>query len=274
MTSTSSLAPNPPRAFGALLRRRRTERGLSQLELSHACRISTRHLSFLEAGRARPSRDMILHLAEGLLLSFAARNELLHAGGFAPAYTASPLESEALAPFLEALRETMTRHSPYPALICDRRWRLLEANPSALFLFGQLQSGRSEMNLIRLLTDAPDAADRVANLPDVLAELSARIRLEMLSAGSDDELEDLARRLETAQARHPRPPASLRSPLTPLILNTPSGQLSLMSLIAHFGTGEDVTIRDLRLELFFPTDEASREAFQAFSGQSDHPMNP
>ena len=265
MTSKSRLAPNVSSAFGALLRRRRTERGLSQLELSHVCRISTLHLSFLEAGRARPSREMILHLADGLFLSFAAQNELLHAGGFTPAYPASPLESAALAPFLEALRETMRRHSPNPALICDRRWRLLEANASARYLFEQLQSGREENNLIRLLTDSPEAAERVANLPDVLAELSARIRLELLGAGGDEELEDLAQRLEIALAQHPRPPISLRSPLTPLILNAPSGKLSLMSLIAHFGTGEDVTVRDLRLELFFPTDDATREAFLAFA---------
>lgn len=272
MTSKSRLIPPDPGPFGSLLRRRRTERGLSQLELSHLCRISTRHLSFLEAGRARPSREMILHLADGLLLSFAAQNELLHAGGFAPAYPVSPLDSAVLAPFLEALRETMRRHSPNPALICDRRWRLLEANASARYLFGQLQSGGEETNLIRLLTDTPKAADHVANLPDVLAELSARIRLELLGAGGDEELEDLARRLESALKRHPRPAASLRSPLTPLILNTPSGRLSLVSLIAHFGTGEDVTIRDLRLELFFPADEATREAFLAFS--SEDPVQP
>jgi transcriptional regulator with XRE-family HTH domain len=272
MTSESRLVPNVSSAFGALLRRRRTERGLSQLELSHACRISTRHLSFLEAGRARPSREMILHLADGLFLSFAAQNELLHAGGFAPVYPASPLESAALAPFLEALRETMRRHSPNPALICDRRWRLIEANASALHLFGHLQSGGQETNLIRLLTDTPEAAEHVANLPDVLAEFSARIRLELLGAGGDKELEDLARRLESALKRHPRPHTSLRSPLTPLILNTPSGKLSLMSLIAHFGTGEDVTVRDLRLELFFPADDATREAFLAFP--SETPSQP
>jgi hypothetical protein len=101
----------------------------------------------------------------------------------------------------------------------------------------------------------------------IVLEEGARATLieEFASAGGDEELEDLAQRLEIALAQHPRPPISRRSPLTPLILNAPSGKLSLMSLIAHFGTGEDVTVRDLRLELFFPTDDATREAFLAFA---------
>jgi hypothetical protein len=238
------------------------------MDLAHACRISTRHLSFLEGGRARPSRDMILHLGAGLYLSLPAQNELLQAAGFAPAFPASPLDSQTLAPFLAALRETMDRHSPYPALICDRRWRLIEANASALHLFSDLQGDSGESNLIRLLTDNERAAELVENLPHVLSELLSRLRLERLSSGGGSDTEDLVAQLEGALARHPPPDDARRSPLSPLILKTPAGRVSLLSLIAQFGTGEDVTIRDLRLELFFPADEATRSILSRLSADA------
>lgn len=263
-----NLTPLPDAgSFPGLLRRYRTARRLSQLDLALTCEISARHLSFLETGRASPSREMVLQLSEGLLLPLGARNSLLQAAGFAAVYPASPLASEALGPFRRILTEMMARHAPYPALLCDRHWNVLDASPVAKALLGALQDDPGQTNLIRMLTSSRAAEDAIVNLPEMLAEMQSRIHLEALEAADDEILNGLLVDLETAVARHPVPPGqTLRSPLVPLTLRTASGQLSFLSTIAHFGTSEDVTIRDLRLELLFPADEATRAAMNVMAG--------
>lgn len=256
------VTPLPDAAsFPGLLRRYRMARRLSQLDLALTCEISARHLSFLETGRASPSRDMVLQLSEGLILPLGARNTLLQAAGFAPVYPASPLSSEALGPFRRILTEMMERHAPYPALLCDRHWNVLDASPVAGRLLATLQDNPEETNLIRILTGSRAAETAIVNLPDMLAEMQGRIHLEALEAADDDVLSGLLSGLEEAMARHPLPSGqNARSPLMPLTLRAPVGELRFLSTVAHFGTSEDVTIRDLRLELLFPADEATRAA--------------
>jgi len=253
----------PP--FAAALRRHRLARRVSQLDLALACEVSARHLSFLETGRARPSRDMVLQLAAGLTLPLGARNALLQAAGFAPAYPASDLSSDALEPFRIILDEMMARHAPYPALLCDRAWTVLDASPSAAALLSALQAGGDERNVIRLLAESPAAPSVIANLPEVLEEMSARLQLEALEAGDDPVVWDLQTRVAAASDRYPGAPrdARRRRPVLPVVINSPGGQLSFLSAVAHFGTSEDVTVRDLRLELFFPADAATRRAVEA-----------
>jgi transcriptional regulator with XRE-family HTH domain len=249
--------------FGAALRQFRGARRMSQLDLAMACEVSSRHLSFLESGRAQPSRDMVLALAEGLLLPLNARNALLHAAGFAPVFPASPLDSEVLRPFRAILDEMIARHAPNPALLVDRHWTVLEANATARALLAALGGG-GEMNLIRMLTRGDAAPVIIANFPEVLAELRARLQVEALDAGGDALFAELLADLEKACARTPMAaPTNNRRPLLPFVMNTPAGQLRFLSAIAHFGTSEDVTIRDLRLELLFPADEATRAAMRA-----------
>jgi transcriptional regulator with XRE-family HTH domain len=260
------LPPAESDVFAALLRRYRTARRMSQLGLALACGISARHLSFLETARARPSREMVLQLAEGLLLPLGSRNALLQAAGFAAVFPASPLGSEALSPFRAVLQEMMDRHAPWPAILCDRHWRMLGANATAAALLGPFQAETDKTNLVRMLIEAPIAAAMIANLPDVIQEMRGRIGLEALEAGNDHVLRDLLAALDAASLRHPPSGRAPRRPLVPLILNTPAGQLSFLSTIAHFGTSEDVTIRDLRLELLFPADDATRTALTAMAG--------
>jgi transcriptional regulator with XRE-family HTH domain len=245
--------------FGGLLRRLRAARRMSQLDLALTCGISSRHLSFLETGRAKPSREMVLQLADGLVLPLGDQNSLLQAAGFAAVFPASPLDSEALGPFRMVLQEMMDRHAPWPAILADRHWRVRDTNASALALLAPLQVG-GETSLIRMLTASDAAADLIANLPEVLSELRGRIALEALEAAGDGELASLLAELDAALARHP-PVAATRRPLVPLELRTPAGKLRFLSTIAHFGTSEDVTVRDLRLELLFPADDATRTAF-------------
>lgn len=250
-------------SFPGLLRRYRAARRLSQLDLALTCEISARHLSFLETGRASPSREMVLQLSEGLLLPLGARNSLLQAAGFASVYPASPLTSEALGPFRRVLTEMMARHAPYPALLCDRHWNVLDASPVAKMLLVALQDDPGQTNLIRMLTGSRAAEAAIVNLADMLLEMQSRIQLEALEAGDDPVLTELLSALEAAVARNPLPAAQTpRSPVVPLVLRTPAGELRFLSTIAHFGTSEDVTIRDLRLELLFPADDTTRSALE------------
>lgn len=253
-------------AFAQLLRRFRGARRMSQLDLALTCEISARHLSFLETGRAKPSREMVIQLADGLVLPLGSQNALLQAAGFAPVFPASPLDSAALGPFRAVLQELMDRHAPWPAILCDRHWRMREANASASALLGPLQAETGETNLVRMLTDSAVAAQMIANLPEVIHEMRGRIALEALEAGNDPVLRDLLGALDAASQRHPLPGGAPRRPLVPLIVNTPSGPLSFLSTIAHFGTSEDVTVRDLRLELLFPADDPTRAALISLAG--------
>ncbi len=259
----------PPRNFAAEtfcaeLRRLRMARRMSQLDLALTCEVSARHVSFLETGRTKPSRAMVLNLAQGLLLPLGARNRLLLAAGFGPVFPSSALESAALAPFREMLTEMITRHAPNPALICDRYWNLQEANAPAQVFIAALQGDSTQTNLVRLITESPNAPHVIGNRPEVLHDLRARIELEALEACDDPLMREVLSIVTEAATRFPIDRLALaRSPLMPLVLNMPNGPMQFLSAIAHFGTSEDVTVRDLRLELFFPADASTRAAMEA-----------
>jgi hypothetical protein len=208
---------------------------------------------------------MVLQLADGLVLPLGSQNALLQAAGFAPVFPASPLESEALEPFRAVLQEMMDRHAPWPAILCDRHWRMRDANATAAALLAPLRGETVDTNLVRMLTDGDVARTLIANLPEVIHEMRGRIALEALEAGNDPVLRDLLEALDAASLRHPLPGGAPRRPLVPLVVNVPGGQLRFLSTIAHFGTSEDVTVRDLRLELLFPADDFTRAAMRALS---------
>jgi transcriptional regulator with XRE-family HTH domain len=251
-----------PRGFPATLRAWRAARGLSQFDLAERVGVSTRHLSFLETGRARPSRDMALALADGLMCPRAARNHLLLEAGFAPLYPATPLSADALAPFRTILDEMIARHAPFPAMVCDSHWTIQHANASAQALLGPLHGSAGEMNIIRMLTQSPHAPTLIMNFTEVLEDMVGRVRLEALEAGPDSELGALLGLLiDCLKGQAAQTAAPLRRPVAPVELATPHGPWRFLSTIAHFGTSEDVTVRDLRLELLFPADEPTRSAF-------------
>jgi transcriptional regulator with XRE-family HTH domain len=250
--------------FCTLLREWRRARGLSQLELALEADVSTRHVSFLESGRAQPSRAMTMQLAEALLLPRAAINALLASAGFAAAFPATPLSAETLAPFRAMLDEMMRRHAPYPALVCDRHWTIIDANATARALLGPLHDGSDEMNVVRMLCGAPASA-AIENLGEVLTEMWGRIRLEAMEAGPDPINAELLSMLKAAITQTPAPPTAARRPIVPIRLRAPGGVLSFLTAIAHFGTSEDITLRDLRLELLFPADEATAAALRALN---------
>lgn len=237
---------------------------MSQLELALECGISARHLSFLETGRARPSRDMVLHLCEGLALPRTARNGLLQAAGFAALFPRSPLDGTELQPFRAVMVEMMARHAPWPAILCDRHWNVVDANGPAQALLAPMHRG-GVMNVVRMITDSPVAEAMIENLPDMLEEMAGRLRLEVIESGSDPELLALRDGLYAALHRLApgKQPATPRRPMVPLVVRFGETSLSFLTAVAQFGTSEDITVRDLRLELFFPADDATRAALQA-----------
>jgi len=259
-------APKPEDDFPEALRRWRRLKHMSQLELSLSSGVSARHVSFLETGRARPSREMVLQLADALTIPRGARNAFLIRAGFAPLYPQTPLDSEALAPFRAAMFEMMRRHAPDPAILCDRHWTMLDANAPARALLGPLQGADGETNLVRMLAASEMAPLLIRNIGEVILEMLGRVRLEVAEAGDDPTLASLRVCLEEALARHPAPKAtSPRRPLVPIVIAAGDKELKFLSSIAQFGTSEDVTVRDLRVELLFSADDVTRDAMAALA---------
>src|SRR6516165_11294311 len=182
---------------GDLLRQWRQRRRLSQLDLAIAADVSSRHLSFVETGRSRPTSDMILRLAEHLDVALRDRNALLLAGGYAPAYPERGLAAPELQAVQDALQKVLKGHEPYPAVVVNRWWELVEANAGIALFTGQVKPELLEppVNVLRLSLHPDGMAPRIANLPEWRAHLLARLRRQAETtgdqrlAGLHDELE-------------------------------------------------------------------------------------
>lgn len=254
---------NPARftTFGEGLRRWRQQRQWSQLDLSLEAEISARHVSNLETGRAQPSRDMVLHLAATLGLPLRARNELLEQAGFTRVFTETALGDRALDVVRAALRHMLTAHLPLPALVCDRHWNLVEANAAASALLAPMQDASG--NLARMIATAPRARELILNWNEVVFDFASRLRLEVARSGGDARLQSL---LELVRGVLPArvdtdATAGPDRPFIPVRLRHSGGDLALVSMLAEFGTPRDITISDLRIELFFPADPATARFF-------------
>lgn len=253
--------PGGRTAFGSGLKAWREQRRMSQLELALAANVSARHISFLESGRARPSRQMVLQLAETMALPLRQRNELLEQAGYARAFAEAGLDAASLAPVRQALGHMLAGHMPFPALICDRHWNLVDANPAAGTLLGPLLAD-GERNIIRVIAGTAAARAAIANWEEVVAELACRLRLEVARSGGDPALAALLALLEKAAPARPAGDATGR-PFVAVEMRRGEATLSLMSMLAEFGTPRDISIADLRIELFFPADQASEAMLRA-----------
>lgn len=259
----------PP--FAQLLRGWRDARKLSQLELALGSRISQRHLSFLESGRARPSREMVLQLAEALEVPLRERNTLLTAAGFAAIYRQSDLGSPAMAAVRDALRLMLEHHEPNPATVVDRDWNLLMRNAAAQRLLGL--AGDAEAiwrrvcpdgvhNVLRLTFHPEGLRPYIVNFDAAAPVLLNRTRREAAACGSAS----LLKLLDEVLA-YPGIPESWRAPdwqappppVLPLELAKDGLRLRLFSTITTFGTPQDITTDELRVESFFPADAATAE---------------
>ena len=247
-------------SVGEHLREWRHRRRLSQLDLALEADISARHLSFLETGRATPSRTMLLHLAERLDVPLRQRNVLLVAAGYAPMFRARPLDDPALAAARGAVDLVLRGHEPYPAIAVDRHWTLIAANRAATVL----SAGAAEallqppVNVLRLALHPEGLAPRTANLAEWRWHLLAQLRRQ-IDQTADPILAELLSELEGYPAPRVPPPAA-REPtaiVVPLQLRTDEGALNLFGTITVFGTPVDVTLAELALECFYPADAAT-----------------
>ncbi len=251
-------------SFAEALKHWRHLRRLSQLDLAMAADISARHLAFLETGRSNPSRTMLLHLAQVLGVPRGSRNVLLQLAGFAATYPAQPLDAQDMAPVQAAMEWTVTRHAPYPALVMDSLWRLITLNAPATELLSAIGLGRGD-SMLDALTDPLGARAAIQNWAEVGYHTMLRLRRESALAGGVPELDATANHLaqdKTISGWHP--PAA--SPvIMPTIFALPSLQLSLFSTYASFGTVEDVALAEMKIELMFPADDATRVTLLALS---------
>jgi transcriptional regulator with XRE-family HTH domain len=259
---------SPPRRVGELLRDWRQRRRLSQLELAVEAEVSTRHLSFVETGRSRPSRELVVHLAEHLDVPLRDRNRLLLAAGYAPVYPETPLEAGPMAPVRAALDTILTGHEPFPAVIVDRRWDLVSANGPALAILAEgVAPGllQPPVNALRVSLHPDGLASRITNLGQYSAHLLARLRRQV-AVSPDTDMEDLIAELQGYPGVEEAPstaldPAALL--FVPLRLRTSAGpELSFFSTLATFGTALDITLADLSIESFFPADELTERVLR------------
>lgn len=257
-TANSSVDPSP---IGTLLRDWRARRRMSQLDLAVEAEISQRHLSFVESGRAKPSRDMVLNLAERLAVPLRQRNQMLVAAGFAPSFSERPVNDAAMAPAMAAVRQVLKGHEPNPAMAVDRHWNLVEVNSAIAPFLQNVEDPallQPPLNVMRLCLHPKGLASRIVNLSEWRAHLIERLKRQN-DAVADPVLADLERELLTYPAG-PRTSSSVHPDLAaiayPLKLRMGGGTiLSFISTITVFGTALDITLSEIAIESFFPADE-------------------
>jgi transcriptional regulator with XRE-family HTH domain len=247
-----------PGRFATELRRWRALRRWSQLDLAIAADTTQRHLSFLEQGRSRPGREMVIRLAESLGLSLRERNALLLSAGYAPAFGESGLAAQRLEPVRTALRSVLDGHLPYPAVIVTRQGLLVDANAAfSLFTEGCApELLRPPVNVRRLALHPRGMAARVSNLPEWGRHITEAMR-QRLRISPDPEMEDLLTELEGYLPRTEIGPGYLGFAV-PLRLRCgpgEAGELSLITTLTSFATATDITLAELHLEAFLPADE-------------------
>lgn len=258
-------------AIGALLRDWRSRRHLSQLALATEACISTRHLSYLETGRARPSRDMVLHLCDQLDVPLRERNVLLAAAGFAPVFPQRSLDDPALGPVMDAVRTLLAAHEPFPALAVDRHWTILATNRALAPLLEGVAPAllTPPANALRIGLHPEGLAPRIRNLAEWHAHLLARLARQV-EATADPVLASLRDELAGyATAGHRQPAPATAQVAVPLRLAVGEAELSLISTTTVFGTPLDVTLAELALETFLPADAASAERLRALCPPHD-----
>lgn len=244
--------------FGSHLRSWRGTRHMSQLQLATEAEVSARHISFLESGRAGPSRAMILHLADILQIPPARRNDLLQAAGFAPQHHRSELEADHMQAVTSAMRMMLEKHNPYPAIIMDRLWRITDLNDTASKLFAAAGLAKGD-SLLDWTINTKVASQVIENWAEVGYHTLTRLRSESRAQGGVAALDHAARHLANDPAIKAYTPAPNPSPVISTIYVAGPLRLPLISTYASFGGAEDLAISDLKIELMFPaTPEAAQ----------------
>jgi|SRR5215213_577253 len=269
MTGTAQLQPSRRSSpFGTVLQHWRQVRRKSQLALAIEAEVSPRHICFLETGRARPSREMVLLLASALDVPLRERNVLLLAAGYAPAYRETELDSPELGAVRAALQAILRQQEPFPAVVMNRSWDILTSNDAATRFFGFLldpAAASGPANVIRMMFDPQGFRPFVLSWETVAEALVTRIHREAVGGAPD---EATVRLLEEVLAfpgvprRWQRPnPETPLMPVIPVSFRKGSKTFAYFSTVTTLGTAQDVTLQELRIECFFPMDaETERNA--------------
>ncbi|TDG03732.1 XRE family transcriptional regulator [Paraburkholderia guartelaensis] len=272
MNTLASILPAAPSgaarlSIGEMLRDWRTRRRMSQLLLATEAEISTRHLSFVESGRALPSREMVMHLAEQLDVPLRERNALLVAAGYAPLYRERALDDPQLAAAREAVDLVLRGHEPYPAVAVDRHWNIVATNGALAPLIGDASPAllAAPINALRLSLHPEGMAPRIVNWHAWRAHLLTRLQRQ-IDASADPVLAALHEEL----AAYPTPPGVANvsaEPIAnhiavPLRVRTVLGELAFYSTTTVFGTPVDITLSELAIEAFFPADPQTAQALR------------
>ncbi len=249
---------------GALLRAWRERRGMSQLDLAHRAGISSRHISFVETGRSQPSRDIVVRLSEHLDIPLRERNSILLAAGLAPAYPEHRLDDVPLSAVADAITRILELHRPFPALVVDRHWTMVDANDAITALVSDCAADLLEppVNVLRLTLHPRGLAPRIANLGQWRAHLLARLRHQIAATG-DPVLVRLHQELEQYPCDDPVSATNPHALVVPLQLRVGSSVLSFLSTTTLFGTPLDVTVSELAIESFYPADASTASALRA-----------
>ena len=264
--------------FGPMLRTWRRRRGASQLALALQSGVSQRHVSFLESGRAKPSREMVVQLTTALDVPLRQRNTMLLAAGFAPVYRETSLGAPELTPVRQAIDRMLKQQEPYPAVVIDRLWNLLDANDAAMAFTVFLNEGPpppppgKQPNLLRSLLDPKGLRPKLANWEEVARYLVSTTYAEILADGGEPKALAF---IEEVMA-YPDVPASFRklrfeerpAPVLTLDYIVGGKSLSVFTTIATLGTPQDVTLQEVRIECFFPADDRSDALFKSLAARS------
>ncbi len=265
----SELAARP--RVGPLLRDWRQRRRLSQLDLAVGAGVSARHVSFVETGRARPSAEMVMQLAEHLDVPLRDRNALLLAAGYAPAFAQRDLDDPEMGPVRDVLDRLLRGHEPYPAIVVDRHWGLVAANRAVALLTEGAAPHLLEppVNVLRLGLHPDGLAPRIRNLGEWRAHLLDRLSRQAVVSG-DPALFALHEELAALPGAQPGLAASLEVSeiAVPLLLTVDGNELAFISTATSFGTAIEITVSELAIESFFPADEATAGFLRARSEET------
>lgn len=262
--------------LGDLLRHWRSVRGMSQLDLASEAASTPRYVSFVETGRAQPTRQMVVRLSRALEVPLRERNELLLAAGFAPLYSLEPLSSPLMAGVDRAVSALLEQHEPFPAVVLDRGWNLQRANDGARRLFSRLFAPEplpAEVNVLRAVIEPGPLRSRLRNWDDVAPALLERTRREavggVLDGASAALIADLAARPDVAAALAAAESVTTAAPVIDLHFDLEEGPLAFFSVVSTIGTPIDVTAQELRVESFFAADEPTTERWLKLTSRSD-----
>lgn len=248
--------------FGEILTSWRKKRRFSQLSFGLYANVSARHLSFLETGRASPSKEMVLKLAKYLEMPKQEVNRALLGAGFSPAYLARPMDHADLDPIQFALSNLIENHMPYPAIVLDKVWNLIGANDAAKNLL-QAAGFAEYKNLLEALAEQSLEHSSIINWEESIRLVLERVRAEIISQGENKTLKQLEQRLSARLYEYfPVTNINTKQAVIPTSFQIGKKIISIFSTIAQFGTIQDLTMDGIKVELMFPLDESSNEYFQ------------